>query len=98
MKPGRSAEFVSARRELAQLLRRLRAIRRQKLSHGEVIEQIGLALAQAGSISRYVRFTRTDDAGGWRCRSCWDGAERRPQDHDGAVSAAAEPRAVAAGW
>jgi hypothetical protein len=68
---------MRVRRELAQLLRRLRAIRREKLPHGEVVARVGLALTQAGSLSRYVRLTRTDDDSGWRCHSCW-GREEEP--------------------
>jgi len=98
MKPGRSAESVRTRRELAQLLRRLRAIRRENLPHGEVVERVGLALIQAGSISRYVRLTRTDDTGGWRCHSCWGRQDDQACGRGAAPSGATleEPRALAA--
>jgi hypothetical protein len=42
------------RRELAQLLRRLRTIRRAKLSYDEIAEQMSAALREAGTISRLV--------------------------------------------
>ena len=43
MRPVRSSETVKLRRDLAQLLRRLRAIRREKLSNEQVAEHIAAA-------------------------------------------------------
>ena len=54
MKPIRPIATVRVRRELAQLLRRLRTIRRAKLSNDEIAEQMSAALREAGTISRLV--------------------------------------------
>ena len=54
MKATRTAEAIRMRRELAQLLRRLRAIRRDKLAVTELAERVSIALAEAGSIRRFV--------------------------------------------
>jgi gamma-glutamyltranspeptidase len=54
VKPIRPVATVQVRRELAQLLKRLRTIRRAKLSSGEIAEQISAALREAGTISRMV--------------------------------------------
>jgi hypothetical protein len=54
VKPARPVATVRVRRELAQLLRRLRTIRRAKLSYDEIAEQMSAALREAGTISRLV--------------------------------------------
>lgn len=57
MSAVRSSEGALIRKELAQLLRRLRAIRRSKLSEDELAEQVNLALAEAATIRRFVTIT-----------------------------------------
>jgi hypothetical protein len=54
VKPIRPVATVRVRRELAQLLKRLRTIRRTKLSSDEIAEQMSAALREAGTISRMV--------------------------------------------
>jgi hypothetical protein len=64
MRPVRSSETVKLRRDLAQLLRRLRAIRREKLSNEQVAEHIAAALDQASTIGRFIASrTRRDEPG-----------------------------------
>jgi len=53
MKPVRTSESMRVRRELAQLLRRLRAIRRQYLSQGDLLERVNMALTEAEDIRRF---------------------------------------------
>ena len=60
MRLARSGETARVRRELAQLLRRLRAVRRDKLSRNEMLERIGAALAEAHGISRAVGVPATE--------------------------------------
>jgi hypothetical protein len=57
MKRERSGDTVQMRRELAQLVRRLRAIHRMKLSSDAMAEQIGEALSEAGVVSGLISFT-----------------------------------------
>ena len=56
MKLTRSSESVRLRRDLAQLLRRLRAARKEKLSCDELASRITLAIIEARSVSRLIRF------------------------------------------
>src|SRR6266446_9072960 len=56
MKPNRSIESVRLRRDLAQLVRRLKAIRKEKLSQNDLASRINLALVEARSISQLVTF------------------------------------------
>ena len=53
-----SGDTVRFRRELAQLVKQLRAIRRAPLARQEMTEQIGQALSQAGNLGGFVTFTR----------------------------------------
>ena len=57
MSAVRSSEGALIRKELAQLLRRLRAIRRSKLSEDELAERVNLALGEAATIRRFVTIT-----------------------------------------
>lgn len=68
MKRTRSSETVSLRRDLAQLLRRLRAIRRERLDEQELTARMTSALGQAGSISRFIEFRSSRDSG--RAMAC----------------------------
>jgi hypothetical protein len=63
MKPKRSSESVRVRRELAQLLRRLRAIRKDKLSPDELAERVNVALSEAGSIRCFVTVGTVGESG-----------------------------------
>jgi hypothetical protein len=77
MKATRTAEAIRMRRELAQLLRRLRAIRRDKLAATELAERVGVALAEAGSIRRFVAIENVAAAGDHLCHTCLARVDRR---------------------
>jgi len=77
MKAVRSSESVRIRRELAQLLRRLRAIRREKLSDDELADRVKFALTEAGSIRQFVAITNAADMGGAMCRTCLGRVDKR---------------------
>jgi hypothetical protein len=82
MKRVRSLDTVRVRRELAQLLRRLRAIRRMKLSTDEMAEQMGEALSAAGALSDLISL-RSPSAGGPErsdARPCIDKRKLRQAD------------------
>src|SRR5438309_7047583 len=57
MSAVRSSEGALIRKDLAQLLRRLRAIRRSKLSEDELAARVNLALGEAATIRRFVTIT-----------------------------------------
>jgi hypothetical protein len=57
MKAINSADTIQLRRDLAQLLKRLRGIRREKLAAHELRERINTALADAGSLAQFVTVT-----------------------------------------
>ena len=57
MSAVRSSDGALIRKDLAQLLRRLRAIRRSKLSEDELAERVNLALGEAATIRRFVTIT-----------------------------------------
>ena len=60
MKRARSAETVRLRRDLARLLKQLRALRREKLSLREQRQRLVGAIAQAGSLAEFVTITDPD--------------------------------------
>ena len=64
MKHKRSPDSARLRRDLAQLLRRLRAMKKERLSPDELASRVNLALREARSLSHLVTFS--------------DGASRRP--------------------
>ena len=68
MKPMRSMESARLRRDLAQLLRRLRTIRQAKLSHDELAQRVNVAMTEAGDVSRFVAFRNSDEGGDRSCR------------------------------
>jgi hypothetical protein len=70
MKRVRSLDTVRVRRELAQLLRRLRAIRRMKLSTDDMAEQMGEALSEAGALSDLISLRSSSAAGPERSDGC----------------------------
>jgi hypothetical protein len=57
MKPMRSSASVQLRRDVAQLLRRLRAVRRQKRPYDQLQWRLHRALEEARSIGRLVSFS-----------------------------------------
>jgi hypothetical protein len=59
MKRMRSPDSVQLRRDLAQLLRSLRALRRERLADGELQWRITRAITQARSIQPFVTFGHT---------------------------------------
>jgi hypothetical protein len=61
MKSTRSAETVRLRRDLALLLKQLRALRREKLSVREQRQRLVGAIAQAGSLGEFVTITDPDE-------------------------------------
>ena len=77
MKATRTAEAIRMRRELAQLLRRLRAIRRDKLAATDLAERLGVALAEAGSIRRFVAIENVAAAGDHVCHTCFARVDKR---------------------
>jgi hypothetical protein len=101
MKGMRSSESVRIRRELAQLLRRLRAIRKDRLTHDELVERINAALAEAGSLRQFVTVTHAADPGGV-CQACRARVDNRRLSEAGLDPRADDERReadpVAAGW
>ena len=97
MKTVRSVENIQLRRDLARLLKRLRGIRREKLSSSEMRQRVNSALAEVGSLSRFVTVENRDEDSspphqGWRARvdkARLDAAEN-PGRHDGIVHASSE--------
>jgi hypothetical protein len=77
MKATRTAEAIRMRRELAQLLRRLRAIRRDKLAATELAERVSIALAEAGSIRRFVTIEHVAAGGDEFCHTCLARVDKR---------------------
>jgi hypothetical protein len=67
MKQKRSAEMIRVRRDLAQLLRNVRAIRRARLSERETIDRLGAALTSASRVRRFVKLTAVHDEAAARC-------------------------------
>jgi hypothetical protein len=67
MKQKRSAEVLRVRRDLAQLLRKVRAIRRAHLTENEAVARVGAALNEAGPVRRFVRFTAMPAVGQSKC-------------------------------
>jgi hypothetical protein len=61
MKSTSSAETVRFRRDLALLLKQLRALRREKLSLREQRQRLVGAIAQAGSLGEFVTITDPDE-------------------------------------
>jgi hypothetical protein len=61
MKSTRSVETVRLRRDLALLLKQLRALRREKLSLREQRQRLVGAIAQAGSLGEFVTITDPDE-------------------------------------
>jgi hypothetical protein len=54
MEPSRSSDSVRTRLQLAQLLRRLRAIRKDQQSDKTQAERVELALAEAEGLGRFI--------------------------------------------
>ena len=63
MKRVGSHDTARVRRELAQLLRRLRAVRRMKLSHNELTRQVKVALDEAAVLFELVSLEPNAPAG-----------------------------------
>lgn len=63
MRSAQSVEDSKLRQRLAQLLWRLRFLRRCQLPSGELARRVNIILTEAGSIRRYVKVTlkRPDD-------------------------------------
>jgi hypothetical protein len=91
MKRMRSSESVRARRELAQLLRRLRAIRKDKLSEDELTERVSVALAEAGSIRRFVTIANGAESGDPLCQGCLMRVDKRKLSEAGLAPPPVEP-------
>jgi hypothetical protein len=66
MKQGRSQGMVRVRRDLAQLLRQLRAIKRMKLSPDVMAGRFSAALAEAGHLGSLVSVRVVASAGSWQ--------------------------------
>jgi hypothetical protein len=77
MKATRTVEAIRMRRELAQLLRRLRAIRRDKLAASELAERVSVALAEADSIRRFVAIEDVAEGGDHLCHTCLARVDKR---------------------
>jgi hypothetical protein len=77
MKPVRSAESVRIRRELAQLMRRLRAIAKDQLTEDEVVARMNQALDKAGSVRRFVAISDGGDRSDRLCRRCLSRIDKR---------------------
>src|SRR5207245_7884451 len=101
MKAVRSSERMRIRRELAQLLRRLRAIRRDKVSPAELAERVNIALAEARSIRRLVTIANVPETREGVCRSCLARVNKLTLAKAGFTGqeddASRQPEAIAAG-
>ena len=62
MNPTRASENQALRTELARLLRRLRAIRREASSHDEQASRTQRELVKAGRVSSFIFFQRRNAA------------------------------------
>lgn len=76
MNVTRTAEALRMR-ELARLLRRLRAIRRDKLAAAQLAERVSVALADAGSLRRFVAIEHVAAGADHHCDSCLARVDKR---------------------
>ena len=91
MKPKRSSESVRVRRELAQLLRRLRAIRKDKLSPDELAERVNVALSEAGSIRCFVTVGNVAESGDRSSQAPLTRVDKRKLSEAGLAAPRIEP-------